>query len=100
MVTMTTGAQLLTFAGVIALGAMSPGPDPAVVTRHAAVSGRAHGVATAAGITVGARFVSVASLVAASRRLLARPAVRRGPDRASGAVLIGLGVRPAVTGVR
>ena len=200
---------LLVFAGVIALGAMSPGPDLAVVMRRSIIDGRAHGIATATGVATGVLlwaaaavsgvaaliawlpgaltalklagaayllylgvqalrhagsppapatpgrsgvraafrdgllcnvlnpktavffvallpqflpahptavdtvllsavavtvtatwFITVASLVAAFRRLLARPAVRRTLDRASGAVLIGLGVRLAATGAR
>ncbi|MEG3632720.1 LysE family translocator [Micromonospora palythoicola] len=43
---MTTG-QLLTFSGVVVLGAMSPGPDFAVVVRRSALAGR-----TDAGTTV------------------------------------------------
>lgn len=45
-------------------------------------------------------FLSVAALVSALRRLLARGAVRRAIDRAAGVVLIGLGVRLAVTAAR
>ena len=59
---------------LLAPGATSPGPHPAVV-RRSIIDGRAHGIDTAAGV-----------------------AVRRTLDRASGAVLIG--VRPAVTGTR
>lgn len=212
---MSTAPQLLTFGGVIVLGAMSPGPDFAVVVRHSAVSGRAHGTLAAAGVAAGvfgwavaaasgvaalvtlvpvaftviklvgaaylaflglralgsARrgddvppepaapdvprpgrwaafrdgllcnllnpkaavffvallpqflpadpglldtvtlsvvavaitgtwFLAVAILVAALRRLFARPAVRRAVDAVSGVVLIGLGVRLALTGAR
>ncbi|MFR9779615.1 LysE family translocator [Micromonospora sp. MS34] len=50
---MTTGPQLLAFGGVIVLGAVSPGPDFAVVVRHSAVSGRAHGMLAAAGVAAG-----------------------------------------------
>ncbi len=58
--------------GVVLLAAMSPGPDFVIVTRHAAVSGRRAGMATAVGIASGV-FVwavvaafGVASLLAAS----------------------------------
>ncbi|QLQ40372.2 LysE family translocator [Micromonospora robiginosa] len=67
-----TIAQVLAFAGVVALGAMSPGPDFAVVTRRAALAGRAHGMATATGVTAGvlawavAATTGVAALVAAA----------------------------------
>lgn len=64
--------QLLAFAGVVLLAAMSPGPDFLIVTRYAAVSGRRSGVAAALGIACGV-FVwavvaafGVAALLAAS----------------------------------
>ncbi|MFG2058473.1 LysE family translocator [Micromonospora sp. NPDC048930] len=64
---MTTAPQLLAFGGVIVLGAMSPGPDFAVVVRHSAVSGRAHGTLAAAGVASGvfAWAIAAASGVAA-----------------------------------
>ncbi|MBM2616481.1 LysE family translocator [Actinoplanes sp. LDG1-06] len=45
-------------------------------------------------------FMTVATLVSSLRRLLARAAVRRAIDRVTGVVLIGLGVRLAVTTAR
>ncbi|MDG6108265.1 LysE family translocator [Dactylosporangium aurantiacum] len=48
-----TTAQVLAFGGVVALGAMSPGPDFAVVVRRSALAGRAHGVAAALGVAAG-----------------------------------------------
>ncbi|QGN50853.1 LysE family translocator [Micromonospora sp. WMMC415] len=56
----------------MALGALSPGPDFAIVVRQAAVSGRTRGMATAAGIAAGvfvwsvAAATGVAALLAAS----------------------------------
>jgi threonine/homoserine/homoserine lactone efflux protein len=44
---------MLTLAGVILLGAMSPGPDFLVVLRHAVTAGRRAGMACAAGIACG-----------------------------------------------
>jgi threonine/homoserine/homoserine lactone efflux protein len=67
-----TTAQVLTFAGVVALGAMSPGPDFAVVMRRSALAGRADGMATAVGVAAGvfawaiAAATGVAALVAMS----------------------------------
>ncbi len=69
---MLTTAQVLTFGGVVALGAMSPGPDFAVVMRRSALGGRAHGTATAVGVAVGvlawaiAAATGVAALIAAA----------------------------------
>ncbi|MGR6322673.1 LysE family transporter [Micromonospora soli] len=68
---MTTAPQLLAFGGVIVLGAITA-----------------------------AWFFAVASLVAALRRLISRSAVRRAADGLSGVVLIGLGVRLALTTAR
>ncbi len=68
----TTAAQVAAFAGVIALGALSPGPDFAIVVRRSVVSGRMHGMATAVGIAAGilvwsiAGVTGVAALLAAS----------------------------------
>ncbi|TDD17434.1 LysE family translocator [Nonomuraea diastatica] len=69
---MTSVTQLVAFGGVVLLGAMSPGPDFAVVVRRSAVSGRGHGMAAATGISVGvfawvvAAATGVAALLAAS----------------------------------
>lgn len=67
-----TTAQVIAFAAAIGLGAMSPGPDFAVVVRHAAASGRRAGLATALGVAAGvslwvlAATTGVAALLAAS----------------------------------
>ncbi|NRQ36286.1 LysE family translocator [Nonomuraea sp. NN258] len=69
---MTSITQIAAFGGVVMLGAMSPGPDFAVVVRRSAVSGRLHGMATAAGVSAGvfvwvmAAATGVAALLAAS----------------------------------
>jgi threonine/homoserine/homoserine lactone efflux protein len=69
---MSFAAEVVAFGGVVMLGAMSPGPDFAVVVRRSAVSGRGHGMAAAAGIAVGvcawvvAAATGVAALLAAS----------------------------------
>ncbi|WP_323373846.1 LysE family translocator [Plantactinospora alkalitolerans] len=61
---------MLTFGGVVALGAMSPGPDFAVVLRRSVLAGRAHGMASAVGVAAGvfawavAAATGVAALVA------------------------------------
>jgi RhtB (resistance to homoserine/threonine) family protein len=67
-----TTTQAMAFAAAIGLGAMSPGPDFAVVVRHAVTSGRRAGLATAAGVAAGilvwvfAATTGVAALLAAS----------------------------------
>ncbi|SDJ83543.1 resistance to homoserine/threonine (RhtB) family protein [Nonomuraea maritima] len=69
---MLSMAQIVAFSGVIVLGAMSPGPDFAVVVRRSAVSGRGHGMAAAAGIALGvcvwvmAAATGIAALLSAS----------------------------------
>jgi threonine/homoserine/homoserine lactone efflux protein len=68
----TSTPQLLAFASVVTLGAISPGPDFAVVVRRSAMSGRGHGMAATGGVAVGvftwavAAGTGVAALVAAS----------------------------------
>ncbi|WP_308042393.1 LysE family translocator [Micromonospora sp. PLK6-60] len=67
-----TAATIVAFAGLMALGALSPGPDFAIVVRHAVASGRRRGMATAAGVAAGvfvwvlAAATGVAALLAAS----------------------------------
>lgn len=64
--------EVLAFAGVVVLGAMSPGPDFAVVMRRSAVAGRRHGMVAAAGVAIGvfgwvvAAAIGIAALLAAS----------------------------------
>ncbi|MFE3957248.1 LysE family translocator [Nocardia sp. NPDC059091] len=64
--------EILTLAGVIVLGSMSPGPDFLIVLRNSVVSGRRAGVASAGGIAVGVfvwalvTAIGVAGLLAAS----------------------------------
>ncbi len=56
-----TGALVVSFAGVMLLGAMSPGPDFAIVVRRAAVSGRGPGTLTALGVAAGVSVWVVAA---------------------------------------
>ncbi|MGK5638834.1 LysE family translocator [Streptomyces sp. URMC 126] len=64
--------QTATALGVLALLTVVPGPDMAVVTKRAVASGRAEGLRTAAGITVGLlawgvfTVVGLAAVLAAS----------------------------------
>jgi threonine/homoserine/homoserine lactone efflux protein len=64
--------QFVALGGVVLLAAMSPGPDFAIVTRNAMVSGRRAGMACGAGIAVGVfawavvTALGIAGLLAAS----------------------------------
>ncbi|MEU4625438.1 LysE family translocator [Actinoplanes sp. NPDC023801] len=72
---MSLALQMASYAAVVTLGAASPGPDFAVVTRYAALSGRIPGVAAAAGVATGMAvntalaIAGVGALVAASQTL-------------------------------
>ena len=73
---MTGAADLLTFAGIMALGQFSPGPDMLLLTRTSLKSGARAGVETAAGIACGLMVhatLAVAGLALAFDRL---PALR------------------------
>ncbi|MEO3801693.1 LysE family translocator [Nonomuraea sp. B1E8] len=90
---MTSVAQLVAFGGVVLLGAMSPGPDFAVVVRRSAVSGRGHGMAAATGISVGV-FVWVVAAATGVAALLAASAMAFTVVKVAGvAYLLYLGVR-------
>ena len=96
----TTAGQVAAFAGVIALGALSPGPDFAIVVHRSAVSGRAHGMATAVGIAAGVFVWSIAALTGVAT-LLATSATAFTVVKLAGAGYLGyLGVRALVAAVR
>ncbi|SDX37725.1 resistance to homoserine/threonine (RhtB) family protein [Amycolatopsis xylanica] len=59
---MTTWGQVLGFAGVVLLAAMSPGPDFAMVLRHSLVSGRKGGLAAMLGVAAGVLVWSVVAV--------------------------------------
>ncbi|RJL23067.1 LysE family translocator [Bailinhaonella thermotolerans] len=69
---MSSAAHVIAFAGVVAAGAMAPGPDLAIVMRQSVVAGRRAGMVTALGIGLGifawvlAAVLGVAALLAAS----------------------------------
>jgi threonine/homoserine/homoserine lactone efflux protein len=74
---MTIAAELLAFAGVMALGQFSPGPDMVLLTRTALKSGAKVGIEMALGIASGLAVhstVAVAGLALALDRL---PLLRR-----------------------
>ncbi|TDE33041.1 LysE family translocator [Nonomuraea mesophila] len=90
---MTSMTQFVAFGGVVLLGAMSPGPDFAVVVRRSAVSGRGHGMAAATGISVGV-FVWVVAAATGVAALLAASAMAFTVVKMAGAAyLLHLGVK-------
>ncbi|WP_158888476.1 LysE family translocator [Amycolatopsis anabasis] len=90
---MTAWGQLLPFGGVVLLGAMSPGPDFAVVLRHSALSGRQAGMATALGITAGIFVWSVVAAFGLAGLLAASATAFLVVKLVGAAYLIFLGVR-------
>jgi threonine/homoserine/homoserine lactone efflux protein len=85
--------ELLTITGVVLLGAISPGPDFAVLLRRTAVSGRVAGLQCAAGMGAGI-VVWVLAVGAGIAALLAASAVAFTVVKLAGAAyLIVLGVR-------
>ncbi|PRX47873.1 threonine/homoserine/homoserine lactone efflux protein [Prauserella shujinwangii] len=97
---MASWSQLLTFAGVVLVGAMSPGPDFAVVLRHAATSGRRAGTATALGITAGVAVWSLGTAIGVAA-LLAASAVAFTVVKLVGAAYLGfLGVKALLAACR
>lgn len=97
---MTSLPQMLAFGGVVMLGAMSPGPDFAVVVRRSAVSGRNQGMATAVGIAAGV-FVWAAAAATGVAALVAASAVAFTIVKVMGAAyLLYLGVRALIGAVR
>jgi threonine/homoserine/homoserine lactone efflux protein len=79
-------SQLLPFVGAAILIALTPGADTALVLMTAIAA-----VASLAWLSV------YATVVPRAGDVLRRPRVRRALDRATGVVLIGLGVRLALT---
>lgn len=68
---MTLWTIIPAFALVMLLGAMSPGPDFAVVTRRAAVSGRRAGTVSAVGVGTGVSVWIIAAATGAAAILAA-----------------------------
>jgi threonine/homoserine/homoserine lactone efflux protein len=89
---MTTG-QMLGLAGIVLLGALSPGPDFAVVVRRAALSGRRAGMAAAAGVAGGILAWALAAAVGLVAAMTALPGLLTVIRYAGAAYLAYLGVR-------
>jgi threonine/homoserine/homoserine lactone efflux protein len=88
-----TWTQILAFAGVVTLGAMSPGPDFAVVVRRAVAGGRMAGTAAAAGVASGVFLWALAAAVGLVALLSVVPAVLTVVRIAGAAYLTYLGVQ-------
>ncbi|RDI68438.1 RhtB (resistance to homoserine/threonine) family protein [Nocardia pseudobrasiliensis] len=92
--------QTLGVAGVMLLGAMAPGPDFVIVTRHSLMSGRRAGMACGAGIALGV-FVWAALTGVGVAGLLAASAIAFTVVKLIGAVyLLYLGVRALMSARR
>jgi threonine/homoserine/homoserine lactone efflux protein len=97
---MTTGAQLVAFCGVVSLGAMSPGPDFAVVVRRSALSGRAQGMAAATGVATGVFLWAVAAAAGVAALVATVPVVLTTIRYAGAAYLAYLGVKALIAAIR
>ncbi len=97
---MTTATQLVAFCGVVSLGAMSPGPDFAVVVRRSALRGRAEGMAAAAGVAAGVFLWAVAAAAGVAALVATVPVVLTTIRYAGAAYLAYLGVRALVAAAR
>lgn len=97
---MTTAAQLMAFCGVVSLGAMSPGPDFAVVVRRAALSGRAGGMAAATGVATGVFLWAVAAAAGVAALVATVPVLLTAIRYAGAAYLAYLGIRALLAAVR
>ncbi len=85
--------QLVALGGVVLLAAMSPGPDFAIVTRNAMVSGRRAGVACSAGIAVGVLTWAVVTAMGIAGLLAASAVAFTVVKLVGAAYLVLLGVR-------
>src|SRR5438093_381114 len=89
---MTPSAQLFSFAAVVLVGAVSPGPDFVVLTHVSALSGRRAGIACGLGVACGVLFWAVA-IALGTTALFSASAVAFQVTRLAGAAyLVVLGV--------
>jgi threonine/homoserine/homoserine lactone efflux protein len=84
---------LLSIAGAMVIGAISPGPSFLMVARTAVASSRAHGVAAALGMGAGGVLFALAALSGLQAVLAAVPALYVFLKAIGGAYLIYLGFR-------
>ncbi|MFJ9644165.1 LysE family translocator [Streptomyces sp. NPDC004244] len=85
--------QLITATGVLALLTLVPGPDMAIVTRRAVARGRADGLRTVAGITVGLLLWGVLTVAGLAGLLAASAEVYLAVKLAGAAYLCFLGIQ-------
>lgn len=88
-----SAAALLAIAGVLALGAMSPGASFLLVARLAAGRSRAAGIAAALGMGVGCVVFALVALLGLQALLERVPALHRGLSIAGAAYLLWLAWR-------
>jgi threonine/homoserine/homoserine lactone efflux protein len=85
--------QLVALGGVILLAAMSPGPDFAIVTRNAMISGRRAGMACGVGIAVGVFAWAVVTALGIAGLLAASAVAFTAVKLVGAAYLVLLGIR-------
>lgn len=85
--------QLVALGGVVLLAAMSPGPDFAIVTRNAMISGRRAGMACGVGIAVGVLVWAVVTTLGIAGLLAASAVAFTAVKLVGAAYLVLLGVR-------
>jgi threonine/homoserine/homoserine lactone efflux protein len=89
---METAVSILSIAGAITLGAMSPGPSFVMVARTAVASSRADGLAAAFGMGIGGVLFACAALLGLHVVLTAIPWLYLGLKILGGLYLLYLGV--------
>jgi len=92
-VSVSMALPLLSIAGAVALGAVSPGPSFLMVARTAVAHSRAHALAAAAGMGVGGVLFALAALLGLQALLLAVPVLYVLLKLCGGAYLLYLGMR-------
>jgi threonine/homoserine/homoserine lactone efflux protein len=85
--------SVLSIAGAISIGAMSPGPSFVMVARTAVASSRSHGLSAALGMGVGGVLFAIAALTGLQVLLAAVPWFYFLLKAVGGAYLIYLGIR-------
>jgi threonine/homoserine/homoserine lactone efflux protein len=92
--------SFLTFLGVSILVIVAPGPDTALTIRNTLLAGRAGGIGTALGVSIGQLIWAAATSVGLVAVLLASEPVFRAVKLAGAAYLIWLGVQSLRTALR